>query len=97
MQGASGKERLQLVFALGLCGFLLFLQSLTLQQMQLGDSWCTGKENCSQRVELHQQVRHLWHVCVVRRRQSGIQVSFPQVTRISNKQEGLSVKEGIVS
>lgn len=97
MQGASGEERLQLVFALGLCGFLMFSESLTLQQMQLSDSWCTGRESCSQTVELHQQVRHLRHVCVLRGGQSGTQVSFPEVTRISRKQVGLDVKEGIVS
>lgn len=54
MQGASGKERLELVFALGLCDFfLLFLQSLTLQQMQLGGPWCTVRESHSQTLELH--------------------------------------------
>lgn len=66
MQGAGGKERLELVFALGLCDFLLSSQSLTLQQMQLGDSWCTGRESRTQTVELHWEVRHLRQVCVVR-------------------------------
>lgn len=66
-QGASGKERLELVFALFMfmC-FLLFLQSLTLQRMHLGDSWRTGRKSCGQTVGLHRQVRHLRHVCVVR-------------------------------
>lgn len=59
-------KELELVFAFVWCGFLLLLQSLSLQQMQLGDSWCTGRESCSQTVELHWQVRHLRFVRAVR-------------------------------
>lgn len=46
---------------------------------------CTGRESHSQTVELHWQVRHMRLVWAVKGGQSGTQVSFPQVTRISDQ------------